>query len=100
MVGKYRESEAAIIMELLHSPSREQVQTPAFWAYLIDKLRHDKLAIRELAFFHLRHLLGEPGGKRSRYNTSDPPDGLQRGYEAWKKLIPEGKLPPLPRQQP
>ncbi len=96
---KYRVAEAAIVMELLHSPSREQIQTPAYWSYLIDKLRHDKLAIRELAFFHLRHLLGMAQWKMIPYNPADTPEGLQRGYEAWKKLIPEGKLPPPPPRQ-
>jgi len=95
---KYRASEAAIIMELLHSPSKEQLLAPAFWAYLIDKLRYDKLAIRELAFYHLRHLVAQ--WRTIMYNTTDTPEGLQRGYEAWKKLIPEGKLPPPPPQRP
>ena len=49
--GKLTPSEAAIFVELLHTPGDEQLNSPAFWAYLIDKLKHEKLAIRELASF-------------------------------------------------
>jgi hypothetical protein len=92
--GRYRPAEAGIILELLHQPmpTREQAESPAFWAYLIDQLRHEKLAIRELAYWHLSRLV--PAGRKLGYNPADSGERLKAGYEAWKKLIPDGKLPP------
>jgi hypothetical protein len=91
---KFRPTEASIVMELLHPFGQQQLADPDTWAYLIDKLKNDRLAIRELAYFHLARLV--PDGRKIPYNPGDAPDGLQRGYEQWKKLIPDGKLPPAP----
>src|SRR5262249_27344578 len=52
--GKYNKGEAETIMSLLHSLSVEQLRSPDTWAYLIENLKHDKLAIRELSYYHLR----------------------------------------------
>ncbi len=92
--GKLTPSEAAIFVELLHTPGNEQLDSPAFWAYLIDKLKADKVAIRELAFFHLRRWV--PQWEKVRYNPTAEPDARLAGYKQWKDLIPDGKLPPNP----
>jgi hypothetical protein len=90
--GKLTPSEAAIFVELLHTPGDEQLNSPAFWAYLIDKLKHEKLAIRELAYFHLRRWV--PESPMIRYNTAAEPEARLAGYKMWKDFIPDGKLPP------
>ncbi len=92
--GKWAPSEAAIFVELLHTPGDEQLDSPAFWAYLIDKLRYEKLAIRELAFFHLRRWV--PQWQKVRYDPAAEPEARLAGYAQWKKLIPDGQLPPNP----
>jgi len=92
--GKFRASEAAIIMELLHTPSDEQLNSPDTWAYLIDKLKHDKLAIRELAFFHLRRWVPEWTEQKLAYNPTDSKEALQAAFKRWKAFIPDGMLPP------
>jgi hypothetical protein len=87
-------AEAAIFVELLHTPGTEQLDSPAFWAYLIDKLKDDKLAIRELAFFHLRRWV--PQWQKTHYDPAAEPEARLAGYKQWKDLIPDGKLPPMP----
>jgi hypothetical protein len=94
--GKYNRGEAETIMSLLHSLTPEQLRTPDTWAYLIENLKHDKLAIRELSFYHLRHNV--PGWQKISYNPADPSDRRETAYKEWKKLIPDGKLPPPPQR--
>jgi hypothetical protein len=93
---KYRLLESQMILELLHTFSGEQLASPDTYAWLIDKLRHDKLAVRELAYWHLSRLV--PAGGTIPYNPAWVADQRERAYEAWKKLIPDGKLPPPPKQ--
>jgi hypothetical protein len=92
--GKMTPSEAAIVVELLHTPGAEQLDSPAYWAYLIDNLRHERLAIRELAFFHLRRWV--PQWEKVRYNPVSEPEARLAGFAQWKRLIPDGALPPNP----
>jgi hypothetical protein len=92
--GKMAPSEAAIFVELLHTPVREQLDSPAYWAYLIDKLKLENLALRELAFFHLRRWV--PQWEKVRYNPVSEPEARLAGYAQWKRLIPDGSLPPNP----
>jgi hypothetical protein len=92
--GNLTPSEAAIVMELLHTPSQEQLESPAFWGYLIDKLKADKLAVRELAYFHLRRWVPEAQSPKYRYNPTDPAEARNAAFKQWKELIPDGKLPP------
>jgi hypothetical protein len=89
---KYRAEEAGMLLELLHTFSEQQRQTPEFYSWLIDKLRHEKLAIRELAYWHLVRLA--PAGQAIPYNPAEGIDQRDKAYDLWKKLIPEGKLPP------
>lgn len=91
---KYSPAEAAAIMSLLHTLSNEQLQSPDTWAYLIENLKHDKLAIRELSYYHLRRLVPQ----KIAYNPADPPERREMAYKEWKKLIPDGKLPPPPQR--
>jgi hypothetical protein len=96
--GKYSRIEAEVFMQLLHTLSPEQLQSPETWAYLIENLKHDKLAIRELAFYHLRRWV--PAWQKIPYNPTDPADRREMAYKKWKELIPDGKLPPPPPRTP
>jgi hypothetical protein len=71
---------------------------PETYSLLIDNLRHDRLAIRELAFWHLRRLV--PAGQSIRYDPAGSSEQRERAFEQWKKLVPDGKLPPQPPQPP
>lgn len=93
------ETHAEIIMQLLHTFSQEQVASPATYETLIEYLRHDRLPIRELAYFHLRFLAPE-GAKKIAYRPAGPAEQRELAYEQWKKYIPTGKLPPRAQSGP
>lgn len=88
----YSVVQAETIMVLLHGFSEEQANIPETYEALIDYLRSDKLAIRELAWRHLLRLW--PDGKAIRYDPAGPSELREHGYDEWKKKIPNGKLPP------
>jgi hypothetical protein len=95
LASKNRPGHADIIMELLHPYSARQKQQPETYEALIAFLKHDQLAIRELAYSHLAALVPE-GRKDIPYDPDGTPQQLNAAYELWKKLIPTGKLPPRP----
>jgi hypothetical protein len=90
---RYTPTEAATIMVLLHPFDRQQLLQPETWAYLIERLKNEKLAIRELAYWHLWRLVPE-GRTKIAYNPTGGPEQLEGAYKQWKKLIPDGELPP------
>jgi hypothetical protein len=94
---KYSAAHAAILMHLLHSHSDVQLTLPDTYELLIEYLRHDKLPIRVLAQWHLYRIV--PGAKSIVYDPTASPDQRQRAYKEWKKLIPDGELPKLPRDK-
>ena len=89
---KYKSSLAEIIMELLHPFSEKQKHEPETYETLIAYLNHDKLPIRELAYSHLVALV--PQGVKIPYDPAGGVDNRDYSYQEWKKLIPQGKLPP------
>jgi hypothetical protein len=92
---QYRLAEAEWIMMLLHPFAEQQQRNPDTYSLLIELLKHEKLALRELAYFHLVHLA--PAGRTIPYNPAEGTEQRERAYEQWKKLIPDGKLPPAPK---
>jgi hypothetical protein len=89
---KYKSSLAEIIMELLHPFSEKQKHEPETYETLIAYLNHDKLPVRELAYSHLVALV--PQGAKIPYDPAGGIDKRDYSYQEWKKLIPQGKLPP------
>ena len=87
-------------VSLLHPRSQEQLQNPETWAYLIDNLKHEKQAIRELAYYHLRKWVPAAQWQKINYNPADPPERREMACREWKKLIPDGKLPPAGQSRP
>ena len=73
------------------APEEEQRQ-PETYEVLIQCLRHSKLAVRELARWHLARLA--PEGKDIHYDAGAPAEERARAYEQWQALIPAGQLPP------
>src|SRR5262249_22091376 len=88
----YSEVHAHTILELLYGFTPEQRREPGTYMVLIDYLKHSQAAVRELAYWHLVRLA--PAGKSIEYDPTASAAERQRGYEAWRDLIPPGKLPP------
>lgn len=90
----YSWPQAEIVMLLLHSFSEEDTAKPETYETLIDYLRHDKLPIRELAYWHLVRMV--PDGAKIPYDPAAPGPQRENACKMWEKLIPSGKLPPKP----
>jgi hypothetical protein len=87
---KYSPAQAEVVLDLLHSPFDREA--PETYQTLIGYLRSDRASIRELAVWHLDRLA--PAGRSIRFNPGGPPEEREKAYAQWKKLIPDGSLPP------
>jgi hypothetical protein len=95
---KYRPKEAERLSILLHDFNDEARRSPETYDLLGQYLLSDKVAIAELAFWHLRHLAG--GVKLPPFNAALPRDLRQPVADEVENLVKAGKLPPpLPRPQ-
>ena len=92
---KYPAKEAAIVLQLMHGFSDDDLAHPDTYETLLDYLECERLSIRGLAIWHLSRLV--PAGKKISYNPTAPKDERERAAKAWRKLIPEGKLPTKPK---
>ena len=86
---KYSKHHSATVLQLLHNALAPD--EPETYETLIEYLRHDKLAIRVLAWRHLSRLV--PEDLAAPYDPSASPVQRAKAYEAWKELIPSGSLP-------
>jgi hypothetical protein len=86
----FTKAQAATVLHLLHSdfPPEE----PDTYETLIAYLRHEKLAVRELAWWQLSHLVSP--NVAVPYDPAGSDAERTQAYKAWKELIPSGKLPP------
>jgi hypothetical protein len=84
-------------MELLHSFGEDDLARPEVYQTLIDYLEHDRLAVRGLAYWHLIRLV--PEGKAFGYAPLEAKEKREGAIAKWRKLIPEGKMPPKPKSQ-
>jgi hypothetical protein len=91
---KFSPATAEAIVQLLHSFGEEELARPETYEALIDYLDSDHLPLRGLAYWHLKRLV--PAGEEFGYKPTDPQDKREAAVEKWKKLIPNGKLPPRP----
>jgi hypothetical protein len=82
----YPEAQSETVLQLLHSPF--QADQPEAYRTLLAYLRHDKLAVRSLALWHLRRLV--PAGKDIRFDPAAPEAERDKGYAEWRKLIASG----------
>jgi hypothetical protein len=95
---RYTDTEADIIMPMLQSLHPSELARPETYEALIDYLTNTNSIIRELAYGHLYYLV--PAGRQIRYMVMDDPANQQMAQEAYRKLIPRGKLPPPPPKTP
>jgi integrase len=87
---RYPAAQAETVMQMLHSPFLEG--QPETYEALIAYLKHSKLAVRELARWHLYRMA--PAGRDIAYDPAAPEAERDAACAAWKKLIPSGQLPP------
>jgi hypothetical protein len=86
---RYSKVQAATMLQLLHSAFA--AEEPDTYETLLAYLRHEKLAIRELAWWHLSRLV--PQDIALPYDPAAPPTERAKAAAAWKELIPSGSLP-------
>jgi hypothetical protein len=91
---KYKPAEAGTVLHFLHTPDDEEMSRPETYEMLIDHLDSDRLSIRGLAFWHLYRLV--PAGRKIAYDPLAPKEERARARAEWKKLIPDGQMPPKP----
>jgi len=91
LIGKkgYEDAQAKMVMQLLHPFSRNQLTRPEFHAALFVSLKHEKVAVRELAYRHLAQ--ADPiGAKEIGFYDVGAPENirealLQKWKASWKK---------------
>jgi len=88
---KYSSAEAKTTIQLLHGFTELQTAQPELYQVLIDLVKHEKLAIRGLAHWHLQRLA--PAVK-VEFNPAGEKEEWKKAYLAWSHAIPQGKLPP------
>jgi hypothetical protein len=91
----FSKAEAQTVMQMLHSPFVRNL--PETYDTLIAYLGHGRLAIRQLAIWHLRRLA--PAGRDIEYDPAASAKERARAIAAWRKLIPSGELPPEPKKK-
>jgi hypothetical protein len=89
---KHSPETAETLMTLLHGFSAKQAQEPATYQTLISWLKHELLPVREMAFAELFALV--PEGRKIPFDPAGDAAQRERAFQEWKKLIPDGQLPP------
>lgn len=89
---KYTASQAEIVLQLLHGYARADRARPETYEALIAYLNSGKAAVRELARWHLYRWV--PEARDIPYDATASEEERTKGYEAWRKLLKEGRLPP------
>jgi hypothetical protein len=96
-VGKYPPIDAETVCQLLHSFGEDDLARPEVYETLLDYLDDDRLAIRGLAYWHLKRLV--PAGAKFGYDPTASKEARAAAILKWKKLIPAGQLPRRDKQE-
>jgi hypothetical protein len=95
---KYRSGEAKALSILLHDFSDVDRQNRETYELLANELLSNKVAIAELAYWHLRHMaMGVP---LPPFNAATPVEDRRPAHDEVLKLIADNKLPPRPQGPP
>lgn len=94
---KYTSVQAKTLLQLLSGIDRAKLSQPGTYYLLIQFLNHSKLTVREMARWHLVRLV--PDGRSIAYDAAAPEPQRMQAIAAWRKLIPEGELPPPPKSK-
>jgi len=87
----YSPAHAKTILQLLLGFSPDDLTRPEIFEVLIEYVRHEQRAVRNLAAWHLVRLA--PAGKAIGFKPNGTNEEAEAAYKAWKKLIPSGMLP-------
>jgi hypothetical protein len=88
---KFEEKQAEVTIELLYGFEDRQLLQPDTYEVLIAYVKHPRLAVRELAHWHLTRLV--PDGNKIKYDPAGGKDEQEKAFKEWKKRVPDGKLP-------
>jgi hypothetical protein len=88
---KYSPAQAEIVVQLLHGFGDNALSQKETFETLIAYLKHSKLAIRELAWWHLVRVY--PDGKKIAYDPNAAAADREKSAQEWQKLVDDGKLP-------
>jgi hypothetical protein len=88
----YTPIQAETVIEFLHGFSANDLERPETYEMLIHYLADNKLAVRGLAYWHLKRLV--PAGAKIPYDPLGSEADRKAAREEWKKLVPPGKMPP------
>jgi hypothetical protein len=89
---RYNPDQAETALQLLHTFSNDDRGKKQTYEMLIDYLKHDQAAVRQLASWHLARLV--PEGGKILYNPVGPAKERQDAFDQWRKLLADGSLPP------
>jgi hypothetical protein len=89
---KNSEGDAQATLKLLHGFSDERRRDPSTWEWLIRLLTHPNPMICYLAYHHLYQNV--PEGREIGYSPRATAEQKNVAMAAWKKVIPDGSLPP------
>lgn len=89
--AKFKPGQAAIVLNLLHGFTSEEINRPETYESLIGYLGHEQQAIRHLAGGQLAVLA--PAGKDIAFDAAADPEARSKAQAVWRELIPAGSLP-------
>jgi hypothetical protein len=89
--------EARTIAQLLKGFDERDRHEPVVFQLLIGGLENPSLPIRELSYWNLERLA--PAGQKISYDAAADEPARRRAVEQWRQLIPEGQLPPSPKDE-
>jgi hypothetical protein len=90
--SKLTKVQASLFLELAFGFTPEQREEPATFDVLIRLLEHPRLAVRELAHWHLTRLA--PLERPIAYDPTGPAADRTKAARQWREVIPAGELPP------
>ena len=93
---KFTPAQARTALMLLKGFDERDRKEPLTFQLLIGGLEAVTLPIRELAYWNLERLA--PAGEAIGYDAGADEAARRTAVAAWRQLIPEGQLPPLPKK--
>ena len=93
----YTSDQADAAVQMMHSFTETDLYDRRTYEFLFQQLEDPKLAIRELAYWHLAQL--DPDGARSSMYNPAADQQRDAALRRWRQRLNEGKLPPKPPKQ-
>ena len=92
---KLTAADANLVVDLLHSPSREEIADKENLLGVAGLLQHEQLIVRVVAKRYLEDLAENPTAGKSlvRFDCRGLPPSRRTATVAWQKLIKEGRFP-------